>query len=185
MTETQNQAAKAQYSFSEPHDSADIRIRHELRCGDLGRIITLHGVAYEPLDGFGLSFEAYVAKTISEYVLDNDSKGRVWLAERENDLVGCVAIAEREENTAQLRWVLVDSAIRGFGLGQRLVALALDHCIQRGMAAVCLETTDGLPESMRLYEKLGFEVVSAETAELWDGSRKLIKMTLQLSRASA
>ncbi len=184
MTKTQNRAARAVSSSSRPKDIADIQIRDELRCGDLGRIITLHGVVYEPLGGFGLRFEAYVAKTIAEYVLDNSSRGRVWLAERDNDLVGCVAIAEREQNTGQLRWVLVDPAMRGFGLGHRLVTLALDHCVERGLASVYLETTDGLPESMQLYEKLGFEVHSTETADLWDGARELIKMRLQLSRAS-
>ena len=185
MTKTQNRTVGAVISPSPPKDISNIQIRDKLRCGDLGRIITLHGVVYEPLGGFGLSFEAYVAKTIAEYVLDNESRGRVWLAERDNDLVGCVAIAEREQNSGQLRWVLVDSATRGFGLGRRLVTLALDHCVERGLDSVCLETTDGLPESMQLYEKLGFELLSTETAELWDGPRKLIKMILRLSPDSA
>ncbi len=184
MTKTQNRTAGAVFSSSPPKDIADIHIRDELRCGDLGRIIALHGVVYEPLGDFGLSFEAYVAKTIAEYVLDNESRGRVWLAERDNDLVGCVAIAERGQNIGQLRWLLVDSAMRGFGLGHRLVTLALDHCVERALESVCLETTDGLPESMQLYEKLGFEVLSTETADLWDGARKLIKMRLPLSRSS-
>jgi N-acetylglutamate synthase-like GNAT family acetyltransferase len=181
MTETQKQATKAVTSSFDPKDIADIQIRDDLRCGDLGRIITLHGIVYEPLGGFGLSFEAYVAETIAEYVLYNESRGRVWLAERNNDLIGCAAIAEREQNIGQLRWVLVNSAMRGLGLGHRLVTLALDHCLERGMASVCLETTDGLPESMQLYENLGFEVLSTERADLWDGPRKLIKMTLPLS----
>ncbi len=185
MNKTQSRVAGTVSSSSRPKDSADIQIRDELRCGDLGRIITLHGVAYQSLSGFGLSFEAYVAKTIAEYVLDNASKGRVWLAERDKDLVGCVAIAEREQNTGQLRWVLVDPAMRGFGLGYKLVTLALDHCVERGLTSVYLETTDGLPESMQLYEKLGFEVHATETADLWDGARKLIKMSLPLSRPSA
>ena len=185
MTKTLNRAPGAVTSSSPPIDIADIHVRDELRCGDLGRIITLHGVVYEPLGGFGLSFEAFVAKTIAEYVLDNSSRGRIWLAERDHDLVGCVAIAEREQNTGQLRWVLVDSAMRGLGLGHRLVTLALDHCVECGMTSICLETTDGLPESMQLYEKLGFEVLSTETADLWDGPRKLIKMILQLSPESA
>ncbi len=185
MSKTQKRTAGTVISSSTPKDIADIQIRDQLRCGDLGRIITLHGFVYEPLGGFGLSFEAHVAKTIAEYVLDNESRGRVWLAERDNDLVGCVAIAEREQNTGQLRWVLVDPVMRGYGLGRKLVALALNHCVERGMTSVCLETTDGLPESMQLYEKLGFEVLSTETADLWDGPRKLIKMILQLSPDSA
>lgn len=94
--------------------SSHITIRHDLRPGDLGRIVSLHGEAYEPLGGYGLRFEAYVARTVAEYVLDN------------------------------------------------------------------LFTTDGLPESQALYEKLGFHVTSNEIEELWDGERPLIRMQLDL-----
>jgi len=151
-----------------------------LRCGDLGRIVTLHGEAYEPLPGFGLKFEAYVAKTVAEYVLDNDAKGRVWLAERNSALVGCTAIALRDGATAQLRWVLVDTAARGIGLGRQLVETALDYSRESGCKRVFLESTDGLPESQALYDDLGFELVSNEVEELWDGARPLIRMQLQL-----
>jgi len=75
--------------------------------------------------------------------------------------------------------------MHGVGLGHRLVTLALDHCVERGLASIYLETTDGLPKSMQLYEKLGFKGHSTEMADLWDGARKLITMKLQLSRASA
>ena len=69
-------------------------IRTDLRPGDLGRIVALHGTAYEALDGFGLRFEAYVTSTVAEYVLDNDARGRIWLADRDERLAGCAAIAE-------------------------------------------------------------------------------------------
>ncbi len=95
MNKTQNRVAGTVSSSSRPKDIAEIQIRDELRCGDLGRIITLHGVVYQPLSGFGLNFEAYVAKTIAEYVLDNSSRGRVWLAERDKDLVGQSPSANR------------------------------------------------------------------------------------------
>jgi hypothetical protein len=45
---------------------------------------------------------------------------------------------------------------------------------------VFLETTDGLPESLALYDALGFEVVSDESKMLWDGVRPLIHMKLEL-----
>ena len=32
-----------------------ISIRHELRIGDLGRIVTLHGECYDTLPGFGIN----------------------------------------------------------------------------------------------------------------------------------
>jgi N-acetylglutamate synthase-like GNAT family acetyltransferase len=142
--------------------------------------VTLHGEVYEPLPGFGLKFEAYVARTIAEYVLDNDSRGRVWLAERDGQLVGCTAIALREVDTAQLRWVLVDMTARGIGLGRRLVEGALDYCRESGCSSVFLESTDGLPESQALYDDLGFEIVFQDVEELWDGERSLIRMRMAL-----
>lgn len=159
----------------------DISIRSDLRTGDLGRIISLHGEAYEPLGGYGLRFEAYVARTIAEYVLDNDARGCIWLAERGAELVGCTAVALRDNNSAQIRWVVVDPSARGAGLGKALVGRALDYCRNEGRTAIYLFTTDGLPESQSLYENLGFKTTSNETEELWDGPRPLIRMQLDLA----
>ena len=129
--------------------TGDVSIRHELQCGDLGRIVTLHGKCYEALPGFGLRFEAFVARTIAEFVLDNDSRGRVWLAERGNRLVGCTAIALRGPESAQLRWVLVDPSARGIGLGRRLVESAIDFSRDNGCGDVFLESTMACPKARR------------------------------------
>ena len=154
-----------------------------MRCGDLGRIVTLHGECYEQLPGFGLRFEAYVAKTIAEYILDNEGQGRVWLAERGDSLVGCTAIALREHDRGQLRWVLVDPEARGIGLGRELVETALAYCRDKGCVEVFLESTDGLPESQALYDKLGFELTSSVEAKLWSGTRTLIRMHKKMESA--
>ena len=79
-------------------------IRSKLRCGDLGQIIKLHGEVYEPLGGYGLRFEAFVGRTIAEFILDNDARGQIWLAERDDRLVGCTAVVLRdgEEKTYQV-----------------------------------------------------------------------------------
>ena len=159
----------------------ETRIRTELRCGDLGRIIALHGEVYEPLGGYGLRFEAFVARTIAEFILDNDARGQIWLAERGSRLVGCAAIALRDNNRGQLRWVVVDPSMRGRGMGKQLVYAAIDYCRKAGCESVFLETTDGLPESQALYEKLGFTVTSEAMEELWDGPRPLIIMETDLA----
>lgn len=158
----------------------EITIRSALEAGDLGRVIELHGKAYDHLPGFGRPFEAYVARTIAEYVLDNESRGRLFLAERGDELVGCTAIVLRDGHLAQLRWVLVDASARGIGLGGDLVGMGLDYARENDCVAVVLETTDGLPESQALYEKLGFAVTFQGDEELWDGVRPLIKMRLDL-----
>ena len=161
--------------------SDDISIRTDLRPGDLGRIISLHGEVYDPLGGYGLTFEAFVGRTIAEFVLDNNARGRIWLAERGDRLVGCPAIALRDGNRGQLRWVLVDPSARGRGIGKQLVGSAMDYCREEGCESVFLETTDGLLESQTLYEKLGFAVASETVEELWDGPRPLIIMEMDLA----
>ena len=161
--------------------SDELSIRHELRCGDLGRIVSLHGEAYEPFGGYGLRFEAYVAQTIADFVLRDNAKGRIWLAERAGALVGCAAIALRENDAGQLRWVVVDPAERGEGLGTNLVALALAYCRDQGCRSVHLETTDELPASEKMYMKLGFHITSNTVEELWDGRRPMILMQLDLA----
>jgi GNAT superfamily N-acetyltransferase len=158
-----------------------ISVRDELRAGDLGSIVALHGKCYQALPGFGLAFEAYVARTVAEYILDAGAKGRIWIAERDGRLVGCTAIVLRDEDRGQLRWVLVDQSARGLGLGKRLVNNALQFCRDNGCKEVFLETTDGLPESQALYDALGFEIVSHESEILWDGVRPLIHMKLELN----
>jgi len=158
----------------------DISIRHDLRVGDLGRVIALHGRVYDALPGYGVAFEAYVARTVAEYVLDAGASGRIWLAERDGKLLGCSAMVLRDEKLGQLRWVLVDASARGVGLGKDLVNRALDYARDSGCTRIFLETTDGLPESQQLYETIGFEVTSDEREELWDGVRQLIRMELAL-----
>ena len=158
----------------------DITIRHELQPGDLGRVITLHGECYESLPGFGLTFEAFVARTIAADVLDAGANGSFWLAERNGLLVGCAAIVLRDSARGQLRWVLVDPTARGVGLGTDRVGRALAGCRNHDCTTVFLETTDGLPESESLYRTLGFRTVSETPEKLWDEVRPLIVMELTL-----
>jgi hypothetical protein len=69
----------------------DISIRSDLRPGDLGRVISLHGEVYDPMGGYGLRFEAFVGRTIAEFILDNDGLGRIWSA----SLGRCRAVGAR------------------------------------------------------------------------------------------
>lgn len=162
-----------------------VAIRSDLRPGDLGRIIALHGAAYAEGDAHsGLRFEAYVARTIAEFIIDNRGRGKVFLAERDGDLVGCAAMVERRDNGTthgQLRWVLTDPAMRGRGLGKHLVELAIAHARDSGWRSVFLETTGGLDASMRMYVRLGFVVERCEAQRLWSDDGEMIVMRLALT----
>lgn len=165
---------------SAPHRLDDITIRNRLQPGDLGRLIALHGTGYAELPGFGSRFEAFVARTVSDFGLDNNLEGRIWLAEFDGDLLGCTAIARRGPHLGQLRWVLVAPVARGLGLGRALLDRAMAYCREQGFERVYLETTDGLEISSRMYEKRGFVTTSSERVELWEGVRPLIRMEKKL-----
>lgn len=158
----------------------DISIRSKLRAGDLGRIIALHGEVYDVLPGFGLAFEAYVGQTIAEFVLDANTRGRIWLVERNGILIGCTAVVLRDQQVGQVRWVVVVPSARGQGIGKNLMHRAIQYCRDEDCRTMALETTDGLAASRGLYEKLGFKVASETIEELWDGRRPLIRLKMDL-----
>lgn len=164
--------------------TAAVTIRHDLRPGDLGRLIALHGTAYEDGDAhFGLVFEAFVAQTVAEFILGNRGAGRIWFAEAGDRLLATAAMVERREGQmvrGQLRWIVADPAARGRGIGKALIDRAMRYARDQGYAEVFLETTDGLDASMAIYRKLGFEVVSRERQALWQGDNVVITMRLKL-----
>lgn len=137
-----------------------IRVRSELRPGDLGRIVELHGLLYTREFGFDERFEAYVARTLGEYVCDSaPESGRLWIAESSGQLVGCVGVVLRGSGEAQLRWLLVRPDARGHGLGQRLVEATMDFAVQMGCTSMYLWTVNVLTDAARLYRACGFELV--------------------------
>lgn len=162
----------------------DITIRSDLSPGDLGRIIALHGTAYEgEKNHFGLVFEAFVGRTIAEFILDNGARGRIFMAERGPDLVACAAMVERKASGGthgQLRWIIADPSVRGLGVGRKLIDLAMEYARASGYSEVFLETTEGLDASMAIYKKLGFTEEKRETEKLWLGENTVITMRMKL-----
>ena len=67
-------------------------LRHTIRPGDIGAIVRFHGILYEREYGFDPTFEAYVAEPLGAFVISGGERGRIWIAEREGELIGCIAI---------------------------------------------------------------------------------------------
>ncbi|MES2113039.1 MAG: GNAT family N-acetyltransferase [Bacteroidota bacterium] len=135
----------------------DITIRTELRPGDIGYITWMHGDIYSRENGFGISFEAYVAKGLYEFYKDYDIElDRVWVAEHGSRIVGFLLLMHRENNAAQLRYFLFDPDYRGIGLGKKLVGLFMDFLKAKGYRSCYLWTTDEQDAAAAIYKKLGF-----------------------------
>jgi ribosomal protein S18 acetylase RimI-like enzyme len=144
-----------------------ITLRTELRPGDLGMIVHLHGIIYGRERGFDPTFEAYVAGPLADFVRAGSPRGRLWIAERADRMIGCIAIVAAGPDTAQLRWFLIDPSARGRGLGKRLMREALAFCRQAGYRDVILWTESALTAAARLYEAAGFRKTDEKPGRLW------------------
>src|SRR5579859_5990434 len=110
----------------------DVRIRTELRPGDLGYVVYRHGELYSREYGYGLSFEMYVAEGIAEFYRNYDPElDRVWVCEHGDRMVGFLLLMHREEGVAQLRYFYLEPAYRGIGLGKRLMELYMGWMTSR------------------------------------------------------
>ncbi len=135
-----------------------IALRTDLRPGDMGTVIRLHGIIHARECGFDPTFEAYVAGPLADFVKAADPRGRLWIADQDGEVVGCIAIVPASADTAQLRWFLVAPANRGQGLGRILLGQALDFARDQGFARVILWTVRGLDAAARLYQSAGFNL---------------------------
>jgi ribosomal protein S18 acetylase RimI-like enzyme len=136
----------------------DISIRTELRPGDLGYIIHIHGRLYQKEYNYGIQFETYVAKGLCEFFEKYDSKrSRVWVCEHKEKMIGFLLLMDRGES-AQLRYFLIEPEYREMGLGSKLMNLYMDFLRECGYKASYLWTTHELTTAASLYKKHGFQL---------------------------
>jgi N-acetylglutamate synthase-like GNAT family acetyltransferase len=149
-----------------------MNIRTDIRPGDIGYLIYLHGVVYAREYGLDYTFEGYVAAGLGEFAKSFDErKDRLWVAEEAGRIVGSIAIVGHEDGTVQLRWFLVDTEARGSGLGSRLLREALEFCRDKEFRSVFLWTLGGLEVAARLYEQAGFRRTEQKRHEIWGSIR--------------
>jgi peptidyl-dipeptidase Dcp len=136
----------------------DILIRTELRPGDIGYVIYLHGSLYGKEYGYGIQFESYVAKGLCEFYEKYDpQRNRVWICEHNDRIIGFLLLMDRGE-AAQLRYFLIEPEYRGIGLGTKLLNLYMDFLRARGYRESYLWTTHELSTAAFLYKRLGFQL---------------------------
>jgi GNAT superfamily N-acetyltransferase len=143
--------------------------------GAIGRVAELHAAYYGAAWHFGLYFEAKVATELSRFLLRLDpARDGFWTAIRDGRVEGSLALDGAQAGTegAHLRWFILSDALRGQGVGNRLLQAAVEFCRQRGYDRVFLWTFQGLEPARHLYEKFGFRLTEQIEGEQW-GKRVL------------
>lgn len=107
-------------------DVPGLTLRHELKAGDLGRLIEFSGIYGHSNFDYPIAFEGYVAETFAEFVINPKPLNRLWMVEDEQGLVGTIGVVDRGD-TAQLRWFSVRPDWRENNLGKFLFGAAMEY----------------------------------------------------------
>ncbi len=78
------------------------------------------------------------------------------VARREDTVLGCAAIVEAGDGTAEIKRMFVDSSARGLKLGRRLLDALEDAARARSISTIRLETGIYQPEALNLYRSAGY-----------------------------
>jgi GNAT superfamily N-acetyltransferase len=133
------------------------------RPGDYGWVVGAHGQLYAEEYGWDSTFEALVSTIVGDFAGGHDpAREAAWIAEVDGAPVGCVFCVRHDDETAQLRLLLVDPAARGLGIGTRLIDECLRFARSAGYIRIRLWTNNVLTGARRLYERAGFTLESAE-----------------------
>jgi peptidyl-dipeptidase Dcp len=144
---------------------ADITIRTHLVPGDIGQVTFLHGYWYSKEYDYGLGLEMYVAVGLSEFYQNHDpAKERVWVCEHEGRMIGFLLLMNRKDS-AQLRYLIIESNYRGIGLGKKLTTLFMDFLKQCGYQSAYLWTTHEQTKAIEIYKKMGFRLTEEKQSD--------------------
>ncbi len=126
---------------------------HEGRLLDDARRLMEEYAESLPFDLGFQGFETEVATLPGSYA---PPAGRLLVARRENDSVGCIALRPLAADIAELKRLWVRPEARGTGAGRLLVGEALQQARSAGYARVRLDTAPGMEAAQALYRSFGF-----------------------------
>ncbi len=138
--------------------------------GCIGRITQLHADHYASSNGFGLAFEAKVARELADFCLGyKPGRDGIWLAQYNGSIEGSIVIDGSNAGTAgaHLRWFITSDAIRGCGVGKQLLERAIEFAQSRDYKTIYLWTFSGLEAARHLYESCGFQLTQESPGSQW------------------
>jgi GNAT superfamily N-acetyltransferase len=147
--------------------SNKIIIRDTIIPGDLGAIIKLHGEYYAKYHNFDATFEPYVAIPLAECIQRKRDDERIWIVEDAGIFSGCIAITRHDEETAQIRWYILDTSVQGKGIGRQLIEKAIEFAKEKKYKKIILWTVNELTQAIKMYEKSGFKLVEEKQHFIW------------------
>jgi DNA-binding MarR family transcriptional regulator/GNAT superfamily N-acetyltransferase len=156
------------------------------RPGDMGWVVHREAAVYAQEWGFDLTFEALVARIVSDFLNEFDpARERCWMAEVNGQNVGHIFLVKHptEPETAKLRLLLVEPSARGLKLGSTLVEECVNFARSVGYKKITLWTQSILLAARHIYQKAGFQLVDEHANPKF--GKDLISQTWDLDLSSS
>ena len=147
--------------------TGSVCVRNDLRPGDIGYIVYLHGILYAEEHRFDHTFEPYVAGPLSKFALSASARERIWIVEKNGKIKGSVAVVEHTKTQAQLRWLLLHPELRGMGLGKKLIDEVIRFAGSMNYRLIFLWTVGELEAAKSLYTSMGFQLTESKSHQIW------------------
>ncbi len=93
--------------------------------------------------------------------------GRFVLARLHGRAIGCGAVLFHDDEPAYIKRMWVDDAVRGMGVGRRILAALEQSARDHGAASVTLETNASLTEAIAMYRASGYVEVDPFNDEVY------------------
>lgn len=134
-------------------------------------------VEFEPAhaEAFRLLNEAWISRYFALEAKDRevlsdpqgkiiDRGGRIFMAVKDGEPVGCVALMKMDDGGYELAKMTVSENLRGSGLGRMLMQRCIEAGAELGATRLYLETNSGLAPALGLYRAMGFrDLAPADT----------------------
>ncbi len=124
--------------------------------------------------------EASVYPQIDLYDLESSYGGNrdcFFIAERNGELLGTVAIKEEDKKVALLRRIFVDPRYRGKGYGVKLIEQAIEFCKKKHYNRISFRGTSRMITALNLCKRKGFQEIDRIPMEDFE----IIRCSLRLS----
>lgn len=130
---------------------------------------------YQASLGVDLCFQGFEAELSGLPGRYSPPRGRLLLATRAGEAIGCVALQPIDECRGEMKRLYMRPAARGIGAGRALVAKVLEEAVVIGYEQIVLDTLPTMHEAQRLYEQFGFRDTEAYRPNPIAGTRYLAR----------
>lgn len=132
-----------------------------------------------------------LADPSSSIVEDYQVRGKCFVAEIENEIVGEYVLLPTKPETIELVNVAVSRNRQGKGIGKKLVQDAVEQAAQRGYKIIEVGTGNSSLDQLALYQKCGFRITGVDSdffirhypEEIFENGiqcRDMVRLTQQL-----